>query len=191
MSKIKYVSPKDVNELNAIQDRAIKGVHRARDLVQIALVATIIHTAKHNDYSGAQRLVEGVGNAANGAAMVEFFVRFGGLLVSEDGKGFGGWQGPEYIKNNLDDAKATMWWELKKANPFKGYNAEAEIQRLIKNYKAMQTKASELPDEDKDKINLTISDESIKALLSLANFEAIITGGDAVNETEVSLSDVA
>lgn len=178
---IKYITAKDTTDLYKIQDKAISSVHKARDLVQIALVATLIHAGKHGDYTGATRMIEGTGNAVNGAALVKFFVRFGGLLVAEDGSGFSGWQGADYIRANLNDAKATMWWTLKKVNPFAGYSAEAEIKKFIKRHKAMTAKLDSMSDEDKEKVSLTINDETIKALLSLVNFEAIITG-EATND---------
>lgn len=184
MTKLKYLVAKNDADLNLIQGRAVKATHKARDLVQIALVATIIHLAQHGNRTVADQFVAGLGNTVNSAAVVEWFVQFGGLTVNEEGTGFGGWQGADYIKDNLNregGAKDTMWWELKKVNPFKGYNADAEIMRLVKNYKAMQAKAQ---GDDADKINLTISDESIKALLNLANFNVLIEG-EAANGDEV------
>lgn len=187
MTKLKYVIAKNDADLNLIQGRAVKATHKARDLVQIALVATVIHLAQHGNRTVADQFVAGLGNTVNSAAVVEWFVQFGGLTVNEEGNGFGGWQGADYIKDNLNregGAKSTMWWELKKVNPFKGYNADAAIALLIKNYKAMQTKASK---EDVDNINLTISDESIKALLSLTSFNVLFSD-EAANNEEVELA---
>lgn len=181
---IKYITPKDAAHLTTIQAKAITSVNKARDLVQIALVATILHIARHGDRTVADQFVSGLGNTVNSAAVVEYLVTFGGLTVNDEGTGFGGWQGADYIKAKLDSAKEKMWWELKRANPFKGYNADAAIAKLVKDYKAMQNKAE---GEDADKINLTISEESIKALLSLTNFEVIISGDTAINDELANL----
>lgn len=176
VSKIKYVSPADGVAVDKLIDSAVKATAKARDLVQVALVGILIHAAKHNDYSRAQIIVDKLVGTVNANALVKWFVTFGGLIVAEDGSGFGSWQGPKFIADNLEEAKATMWYEFTKPNPFAGYNAEAELHKFMKRYATMRTKteADDLSEEDKAKVDLHISAGTIEAVLKLVKMELII-----------------
>lgn len=183
MSAIKYVFAKDAAGLEKIQASAIRSVTKARTQVQIAAVATIKHAFDHGDWTYAQRLVEGLGNTVNGAALVEWFKKFGGLKA--DDKGFVGWSGKDYIEQNFHEAKAVMWWELKKANPFKGWSLEEALQKIIKDHKSMSEKVVGLTEEDQKKVSFEVNDSTIKAVLKLCNFEAIVMDGENEVEQEV------
>lgn len=172
MKAIKYVTAKDAAELEKIQATAIKSVQKARVLVQIAAVATIMHAHKHGDWTYAQKLVDGLGNTVNGAALVEWFKLYGGL--STDDNGFIGWSGKDYIEQRFEEAKATMWWSLKVKSPFKGFDLEAALQKVIRDHNAMKEKVAGLTQEDKEKVNFKVNDATIQAVLKLCNFEAII-----------------
>lgn len=173
MTAIKYVFAKDAAGLEKIQANAIKSVTKARVCVQVAAVATIRHAFEHGDWTYAQRLVDGLGNTVNGAALVEWFAQFGGLTV-EEGKGFSGWKGKDYIEANFDQAKAVMWWDLKKKNPYAGFSLEAALQKVIKDHEAAQKKLAALSEEDKKKVEFQVNDATIQAVLKLCNFEVII-----------------
>lgn len=173
MTAIKYVFAKDAAGLEKIQASAIKSVTKARVQVQIAAVATIRHAFEHGDWTYAQRLVDGLGNTVNGAALVEWFAKYGGLTI-EDGKGFSGWKGKDHIEANFNEAKAEMWWDLKKKNPYAGFSLEAALQKVIKDHTAAQAKLASLSEEDKAKVQLTVNDATIQAVLKLCNFDVII-----------------
>lgn len=172
MTAIKYVFAKDAAGLEKIQNAAIKSVAKARVQVQIAAVATIRHAFEHGDWTYAQKLVDGLGNTVNGAALVEWFKQYGGLKT--DDTGFTGWSGKEYIQDAFEKAKATMWWELKKKNPFAGYSLEDALKKVIKDHNSMKEKIVGLTKEEQEKVNFVVNDETIKAVLSLCNFEAIL-----------------
>lgn len=172
MATIKYVFAKDAADLEKIQAKAVKSVQSARVQVQIAAVATIKHAYDHGDWTYAQKLVDGLGNTVNGAALVEWFKRFGGLTTTEDG--FDGWSGKDYIKENFEAAKATMWWGLKKPNPFKGFSLEDQLHQVIKKHNEMKKKMEGMPDEDKARVSFEVNDATIQAVLKLCNFEAIL-----------------
>ena len=184
MAAIKYVFAKNAADLEKIQATAVRSVQKARTQVQIAAVATIRHAWEHGDWTYAQRLVEGLGNTVNGKALVEWFVQFGGLTV-EEGKGFSGWKGKAHIEENFEKAKATMWWDLKRANPFAGYSLEAQLLKLVKEHNAVKEKVVGLTDEDKAKVNFEVNEATIKAVLRLCNFEAIIEDDKQEVEQEV------
>jgi hypothetical protein len=170
---IKYVTAKDAADLNKIQAKAVSAINNGRVQVQIALVATAIHAAKHGDWTPAEQFVVALGNSVNGAAVVEWIVKYMGLSVREDGKGFEAWQGKDYIAQHLDDAKDVMWWELKKKNPFAGFNAEAELLRFTEKYERMSKTLKGLSEEDQKKVSLAISPKIFSALFNLVNFEEL------------------
>ena len=176
MKAIKYVFAKDVAGLEKIQASAVKSVQNARVSVQIAAVATIRHAFEHGDWTYAGKLVTALGNTINGKALVEWFKLYGGLKT--DDTGFIGWSGKEYIEANFEKAKAGMWWELKATSPFKGFDLEAALQKVIKDHNAIQEKVIGMTDEDKAKVKMVVNDATIQAVLKLCNFDAII--GDDV-----------
>lgn len=179
MSKIKYVFAKNVAELEAIQAKAVKSVNSARVMVQIAAVATIRHAFEHGDWTYAGKLVVALGNTVNAKALVEWFKVYGGLKT--DDTGFIGWSGKEFIEKNFEGGKAKMWWELKVANPFAGWSLEERLQQILKEHKSIEAKLAKLGDEDKAKVKMDVNDATIKAVLKLCKFEAII-GEEPAND---------
>lgn len=177
MKAIKYVFAKTAADLEKLQASAVKSVQKARETIQIAAVATIRHAWEHGDWSYAGKLVAALGNTINGKALVEWFRLYGGLKT--DDTGFIGWSGADYIEANFEKAKAGMWWELKAPNPFKGFDLEAALQKVIKDHKAVQEKVVGLSEEDKAKVKMTVNDATIQAVLKLCNFDAIIGEGEA------------
>lgn len=171
---IKYAMPKDAAELARMCAKAVKSVQSARVSVQQAAVAVLWHALKHGDYTAATSLVNDLGNTINGKALIEFFVKFGGLKVDAETNSFTGWKGKDFIEENFNDAKATMWWDLKLQQPFKGFDLEAALQQVIKRHKETQEKLVGLTEEDKAKVKLTVNDATIQQVLALCNFEAVI-----------------
>lgn len=169
---IQYVMPKNAKELEAIHANAIQSVNTARVNVQIAAVATIRHAYVHGDWTYAQKLVDGLGNTVNGTALVEWFVVYGGLVNDENG--FIGWSGKDHIKENFEKAKATMWWTLKIKNPFKGFDLEAALKKVVADHAKIQASMATRSDEDKAKINMQVNADTIQAVLKLVNFEQLM-----------------
>lgn len=174
---IKYVSPKDAAQVDTLIGKAVKSVAKARVDVQVAAVAILMHAEKHGDWTKANDLVNGLGNTINGAALVEWFCQFGGLTVDQEQEQFGGWSGADHIREHFQAAKAKMWWELKQKSPFKGWDLEAALAKVVADHAKVTKSMANLSDEDKAKIKLTVNDATIKAVIGLCNFEAIIEGG--------------
>lgn len=169
---IKYVFAKNAADLEKIQANAVRSVNRARVCVQVAAVATIRHAYEHGDYTYAQKLVDALGNTINGAALVEWFKVYGGLTTGDDG--FTGWSGKDHIKDNFEDAKGKMWWELKVKNPFKGYSLEDALQKVLTDHAKIVKGMDKMTEEEKAKVSVQVNDATIQAVLKLCNFEAII-----------------
>lgn len=174
MKTIKYILPKDAAELDKMCVQAVKSVETARIRIQQAAIGVLHHAWKHGDYSAANTLVTGLGNTINGKALVEFFVRFGGLKINAEGKAFEGWSGKEFIEGKFSDAKEQMWWELKQQQAFKGFDIEQALQRIIKQHKETQEKIVGLTPEDQAKVNLKVTDATMQQLFALVNFEPIL-----------------
>jgi hypothetical protein len=180
MKAIKYIFAKDAAGLEKIHASAVKSIHSARVSVQVAAVATIKHAFDHGDWTYAGKLVTALGNTINGKALVEWFKLYGGLKV--DDTGFIGWSGKEFIETNFEKAKAGMWWELKAASPFKGFDLEAALQKVIKDHAAIADKVVGLTAEDQAKVKFEVNDATIRAVLKLCNFDAIIGEEEVVED---------
>lgn len=128
-TSIKYDLKTDVDTLIK---QAITSAATMQKKVQIAAVSILQHAHKHGDYTKANDLVNGLGTGVRAAALVEWFSTYGGLTVKEGEEGFSGWAGADHIKDNFQDAKATMWWTLKPVSPFKAFDLEAAIASLVK-----------------------------------------------------------
>lgn len=195
MNAPKYVLPKDNAELNKIQDQAIRAANSARNKIQLALVATVHHLAQHHDVRVARRLVDGLHDTVRGKALVEFLTKFGHVIVTEvteevDGKKktvttFSRIKGTAEehsiaIRKTWEECKATMWWDLKKENPYKGFSLEDALKRVIREATLAQEKAL----NGADNVSLdNVSDATIKQVLALCKFDAIIDpANDAGNE---------
>ena len=103
-----------------------------RDKVQECAILIAIHTANHGDYSKANKLVDALGDGVNGAALVDWFVKYVGLTIDTKKKCFAGWSGKEFIKTNLANAKENKWYTCKKVNPFAGYDFDKALASLLK-----------------------------------------------------------
>lgn len=138
MTKLKNVCSyanvmgKKAKGIGVLIEDAIKSKKTMQERVQQAAIGVLFHAEEHGDYSYAQVLVDGLGNGINSRALVEFFVKYGGLVVDEEESGFSGWAGAEYIRKNFAQAKATPWWELKKKNPYAGFNLLDELAKVVK-----------------------------------------------------------
>lgn len=180
---IKYIFAKDQSELNKLIKSAVTSAQTMRNKVQIASVAILYHAHKHGDYSKANELIEGLGHGVKRNSLVEFFVKFGGLIIDEEAKCFGGWKGATYIKDNFDAAKDNMWWDQGRASdPFTSYSFEQELKKFIDRADKRRIKASKMTAEDAQKYDFSVSDATMTALLSLSSFDAIATEGEATND---------
>ncbi len=172
---MRYTFAKDRAHLADMVAKAIVTVQRAKDKVQVVAVAILKHAHEHGDYSLAEELVNGLGNGINAKGLVEFFVRFGGLVVDEEEGGFTGWQGAEFIQENFTEAKGTMWYDLAPANPWAGYNLEAELVKVINKHDKMLKKLAKLDsdDEDRAKYNLDVSEGTRAIVFNMCDFRVL------------------
>lgn len=172
---IKYTLPKNNSELTSLINIAVSSASTMKIKVQVAAVAILYHAFKHGDYSKANNLIEDLGQGIKRDSLIKFFIDFGGLIIDTDNsKGFTGWQGKDFIESNFEKAKSTMWYELKKDNPFQGYDLNEQLRKLINTASKNKEKVDKMEDSEiKDKYNFKINDEVVKSLLTLANLDVI------------------
>ena len=171
--KITYTLPKNTAQLSRIIAEATSSANTMKEKVQRAAIAILHHTYHHGDYTKANDLVDGLGHGVKRDSLVAFFVELGGLTVGVGTKGFIGWKGKEHIKANFEAAKSTMWYDYKKEEAFKGYNLEDKIINLIKSHQSTMKKVKGMSPEDQAKVDVAISEATIKQVLSLINFDII------------------
>ena len=189
--KVVYKLAKTVKELDRQIELAIQSANTMKNRVQVAAVSILAHAEAHGDYTRAAVLVDGLGQGINGAALVEFFVKFGGLVVDAEEGGFSGWSGKEYIAENFEAAKAQPWFELKAVNPWAGYNLEDALTKLADNHIKMTQKLGKLADNDpnREKFEFEVSEAVITRVVSLCNMEVIVA--DADDEAGEALPEAA
>lgn len=174
------VSAKSVNELHA---KAFKSERITRIDIQRAAIATLMHAADNGDYTKATDLVNGL-LSTNTASLVKWFEEFGGLEVGklkdaegkEAGEGFVGWKGKQHIIDNFQQAKCKAWWEFKKPTPWKGFDFEAELHKLMQRAESSLKKAQKMvedgasPDEVAELCKVDV--EKLQAVRNAANLAA-------------------
>lgn len=178
---IKYILPKDANELGKLRASAIRAAGSARTKIQIAAVATLHHAYVHGDWTQANNLVQGLSEGGiRRDALTQWFVTYGGLTIGtaevegKNVKQFTGWSGKEYIKEYFNEAKSNFWDKAKKeADPFKEFDLQAELTKLLARAgKAL--KAVEGQDEVTQKrVKMEVNEATIKQLLNMTDFEVI------------------
>ena len=133
----------DLKQSTTLINSGIESVRNGSTLlrVEIQRVALLIaiHAYKHGDYSAAQRLVDAIGQGMRGKSLVDWFVRYIGLIV-EDNQ-FSGWSGKDHIRKNLNLAKKNPWHTCKPESAFAGYNLNEKLDSLIKSAERMQKRS--------------------------------------------------
>lgn len=165
------ITGKNAKSVDQLIASAISSVKSMREKVQVASVAVLMHAEKCGDYTKAQELVDGVGNGVNQNALVEFFVKYGGLIVDEEEGGFNGWKGATFIRDNFQNAKAQPWWELKKQSPYKGFNLHDELAKLLKRTQAANEKKDAAEEDGDEAVSsmISVNDNEYQMLVQLVN----------------------
>lgn len=174
---IRYITAADAKGLQSLVSKAVSSYGKARIAVQVAIVAVLIHAAKHHDYSQATALVQGLGKTKTARDVVLFFQDFGGFSTVKDEtateapEGFNHWEGPDFIRERLDAAKATMFWLYKQpaGDVFRQYSLEEMARQFIQRHENAKKAAA----KGKAELDDTLSDTTMQAVLNLVKFERI------------------
>lgn len=174
---IKYTTFKSAVDLNKAIDGVVADSKTLQDKIQNVAFGILCHAVKHGDYTMATRLINELADGVRKVALVEYFV-LAGLKINEEGDGFSYWAGADFIKNKAEELKTTMWWTLKPANPYKGFDLKAELARLLKKAENEAKKAEKFKQAgDADSAELVKIDvemlASLKALSANANLPVL------------------
>lgn len=177
MSDFTYRMPKDGDDLNKMVQNAIESALTMKKRVQVAAVAILFHAESCGDYTQATVLVDGLGDGINGKALIEFFVKFGGLTVDEENGGFNGWSGKEHIAQYFTAAKETPWFTLKPVNVWAGYSLEDALQSLLSKHNNMLKKQAKLDadDEGRASYDMEVKQSTLESVVRICDFESIIS----------------
>lgn len=163
-SKPKFVwTHVKAENVDKLINQAVGKVKAMQTAVQYASVAVLLHAQKHGDYSKANDLVKALGKGVRAKALVEFFVKYGGLSVGSESEGFTAWKGKEAI--DIEGAKAQPWWDLKPEPIFKGFDLHDQIANLVAKAEKMQQEAANDPAKAK---LISISKEDLSKLKAIA-----------------------
>lgn len=149
-------------------DKAITAFASATKATQVAAVSVLLNAYHNGGYSLADKLVKGIGNGANSAALALWFVKFLGVEMDEANQCFKGKLDKAHIKANLEEAKKTLWTEMKPPQPFKGFDLNAALAQLITRAEQQSTKRGTLAAEGNENAEqIRIDGKLMQALITL------------------------
>lgn len=146
---VKYTTFKTVADLDKEIVNTCKAAHTLQGRIQNVAVAILLHAYQHGDWTRCNTLVHGLPDGIKRKALVEWFVKFGGLVIDEGAKEFTSWKGKEHVKANFNEAKAVMWWTFAPEKPFAGFDLKAELEKLLNKATKAQATAAKLRQEGK------------------------------------------
>lgn len=130
-------------------DAAIAGViddsNKLQDRIHEVAVAIMLHCYKHNEFTKAQTLVDGLGKGVRRVALVEWF-KMAGLKVSQENAQFNGFN-KDKMQDKWGKCLSEPWYTMKPENPFAGFDIDAEIARLIAKAEKALKKDTDTPEE--------------------------------------------
>lgn len=98
--------------------------------IQDVAVEIMLHCYKHNDFSRAQILVDGLGDGMRKKGLVGWFNKVG-LDVNQESGSFNGFK-RNIMERNWAEYLTKGWWTCQPEKPFKLWDFDAELARLIK-----------------------------------------------------------
>lgn len=174
---INYSLPKNKQETDSLINKAWQAIESSTKAVQIALVATIYHAYKHGDWTIANRFALECPKEAKQKFMVDWLVKFGGLVVGEVPQDNGqpitqfvGWKGKEFIKENFELAKDTLWTKaIKQEAGIVNFDLNEEARKFANKMGKKLKSIENLPTDRKGDVKIEVNEETIRMLLGLLN----------------------
>ena len=177
---VKYTTFKDVAELDKEILNTCKAAHTLQARIQNVSVAILLHAYQHGDWTRCNTLVHGLPDGIKRKALVEWFVKFGGLVIDEGAKEFTSWNGKEHVKANFEEAKSVMWWTFAPEKPFAGFDLKTELTKLLDKATKAQATAAKLRQEGKageaDKVQ--VQPEQLAIIKNMLNSVNLPLPGD-------------
>lgn len=150
---------KTVKQLDTAIDQIIVGARNQREMIQHIAIGIVSHAAGKGsgNVTRAKKLVDGLGAGVRCDSLVAWFAKVG---INFDEEGNVSLDKSMLTPENFTEAKGVNWFEVKKANPYKGFDFKA---MLIKQLKQAYKASEAAKDADKaDKVQMTVAE--LKAL---------------------------
>ena len=176
---MKYTIVKNNKALDKMIEDCIVHTKTVKDNIQNVLINILVHLARHGNKNVIEKcnhLIKGMGTGVRSDHIVKYMQEFGGLKIAKDKSGFDveQWSGAAYIEARLEVAKNTMWYDFQKtANPFNGFDMDAEIIKLVKRQQKVMKDSADMSDEDKAKIHMVVRQDTIRQLLDLCGISGM------------------
>jgi len=152
--KMRYPVLKTVTDIDKAIEVAVTAAKTMKQKVQYAAIGCMILSALP-DVKGAKQsnsdlaidkanyLVDQLGAGIKGEGLVKYMVQFCGFEINEAARdeGFARTKGSDFVRKNLEKAKKEPWYGKLKPNPFKGFNLNEELGKLLARANTMQETA--------------------------------------------------
>ena len=167
--KLIYPAMDTPEKLDKVIAGAIEAAKTMKKKVQYAAIGCMILSAKDSDLAieKANYLVDQLGAGVKGEGLVKYMVQVCGFEINEAARdeGFTRTKGEDFVRSQLEKAKAKPWWDFAPATPFKGFNLLEEINRVLDRAEKMREMAEK--DETKaEQISVDVDMlETMSALL--------------------------
>lgn len=122
---------KDVKTLDAAIATCHANFASVKNEIQDVLIGIVSHAAGkgNGNVSRAKVLIDGFGDGLNAGALVEWFAIVG---IMFDDEGTVSLNKKLLNSDNFTKAKNTKWFDLKKQNPYKGFDLKEQLIKLLK-----------------------------------------------------------
>lgn len=185
------------------QDLAVKTLGKGRQYMHTILIETLQHIHKHGDRNALTNLMdklkESKADSGNRHRIQVWLTDLAGMVFDDnkESKTYGDiidWKGKQHIQDHFEKAKKSPWFEYRKpasvkeikpAPVFAGFNLEAKLSEVINAAKSMRDLEPQMTEENKAKINLSCSLETINLLLDLIGIEAVLND-DLLEDSQVA-----
>ena len=183
--KLRYQAFKSFDEVESAVLKGIESASTMRARVQYAAIALMIGSTFEDEDGAekthaqkavelAQTLVTQLGQGVKAEGLVKYLRDHCGFRLDAEGKQFVSVKNAEWIRANLEAAKAVHWWKYAPATPFKGFVLSEELRGIIKKAKRAMDEATK--DEAKA-AKISVDTDMITVLEALLGGNPVPTEG--------------
>ena len=161
----------DAAKLNTLLDSIKKSGAKLEQDIHTAAVSALDHAAQHGNIGFMTRLIDVLPGFSRRNALIAWAIEFGPFKPSEDGKSV---EHDKHGKVDLSSGEKTPFWEFKPEAPFKPFDLQAELAKLVK-------RAEKAAGDDRNKLD---SDDliAVRRLATAVKPMAIVETTDKVED---------
>lgn len=166
---------KSAQAIKAMIDDVKKNQGRFYQSVQHTLKCIAHHAHKHGDWTLVNDLLKSFESGSRKQGVVNWAHKFMGLQWDAKTQKFVAWSGKDYIADNIEEGKKTMWNTCaSEEHVVKPYDINKELTKVINAFNRHKEQMKNLSDEDKAKFNLDVKNEIVKNMLVMLDFDVIL-----------------